>query len=365
MNLSNFNCNGIFITEQILQKSKVLGSNTLFMNSIFKSDSTDSKDKNTTDYYCEFENSKNISKSVISAIDNKNYDELINIHTKINKNNIINIYRFIYEKYEKNLEEIIQNLNINNEIKDSILKYLEKCYEDLYKYDSHYSATSQISNDFYKGNEYKIEQNGNKMVIINKTKNIEQEIDLNELVYDTQCIENKVLLKKTIQELPAEVIIDLFKETNLKIGISKTNRSYYDSKEDKILLSDSNISAKNIVHELGHALDYINHKGRNQNNSHYLKSKYKSGIKQFIKDGNEPYKEKWDSQKKEFIYIKGEKNAYCTWNENEMFAELYTLFMLGDCNSKEVIKKYFIEAQKEAKRSISMIRSLNPSIRHK
>ena len=49
---------------------------------------------------------------------------------------------------------------------------------------------------------------------------------------------------------------------------------------------------------------------------------------------------------------------YCTYTQEEMFAECYTLLILGNCKSKNVILKYFPECLECAKEIIKETRNL-------
>ena len=56
--------------------------------------------------------------------------------------------------------------------------------------------------------------------------------------------------------------------------------------------------------------------------------------------------------------------AYATANEKEMFAECYTLMMLGYCQSKDHILKYFPETFKVAGKLIAEIRQKSDTERY-
>lgn len=57
-------------------------------------------------------------------------------------------------------------------------------------------------------------------------------------------------------------------------------------------------------------------------------------------------------------------SVYATANEKEMFAECYTLMMLGDCQSKEHILKYFPETFKAAQTMLAEIRAKSDDERY-
>ena len=61
---------------------------------------------------------------------------------------------------------------------------------------------------------------------------------------------------------------------------------------------------------------------------------------------------------------KDKTSNYCTTNEKEMFAECFTLLINGDCQSKEVILKYFKPCLDVVKEMYLKIIKLPPEKRH-
>ena len=56
---------------------------------------------------------------------------------------------------------------------------------------------------------------------------------------------------------------------------------------------------------------------------------------------------------------------YCTYSIGEMFAECYTLLMLGDCKSKDCILQYFPDTLENVKKHLEWIRQQEQEVRHK
>ena len=57
------------------------------------------------------------------------------------------------------------------------------------------------------------------------------------------------------------------------------------------------------------------------------------------------------------------EGAYCTTDETEMFAECYTLLMLGDCDSKDTIITHFPNTLKAVKDILEKTRKLPVNMR--
>ena len=167
----------------------------------------------------------------------------------------------------------------------------------------------------------------------------------------------KIKTKKVIQQLPAEVIIDLSKEvTFLSNRDGDNNRSCYINIPDAVFLCDFDVEA--LTHETGHALDFMGAISTTKKSS-IFKNAYKTELQAFIDAGNVQYEKNSISG-----YQNGSVENYATKNELEMFAECYTLLMTGNCTSKNCILTYFPKTLEAAKQHLNYIRAQDDKTRH-
>ena len=169
---------------------------------------------------------------------------------------------------------------------------------------------------------------------------------------------------KMMQNLPAEILIDLSVEINKKINDGKNIKiknaaAFYTPDDNEITLGVNRPiydNAKNFVHELGHAIDYngviLNTAGSADGN---MKKVFEKELKAYLAKG---YKQSEGAGRTSTVMLNGKKqSSYATTDEQEMFAECYTLMMLGDCKSKEIIMKFFPETFNTAKKLLAEIRN--------
>ena len=128
----------------------------------------------------------------------------------------------------------------------------------------------------------------------------------------------------------------------------------FSPKEDNIATTFryeyNNSKMTTLVHELGHAMD--NTRNNNSGNQFSFGEKYYGTfIKELAASG--------------LRYDGSDDKLYCTKDINEMFAECYTLLMLGDCQSKDCILKHFPETLENVKKHIEWIRQQEQEVRHK
>ena len=76
------------------------------------------------------------------------------------------------------------------------------------------------------------------------------------------------------------------------------------------------------------------------------------------------YYEEYDYDKGVYKHKSGSFENYATWDEMEMFAECYSLLMIGDCTSKNCILTYFPKTLAAAQKHLEYIRSQSPEKRH-
>lgn len=176
----------------------------------------------------------------------------------------------------------------------------------------------------------------------------------------------KELFFEMLSEIPAEVLYDLAVE-NPKIYLPnyETERSCMgrDEKNGEYLRIDfHNMEPTQLLHEMGHILDHIYTENDNaygsfsSNNADFINA-FNIGIARFEAAGNKRHEEKWNSDEQKYEVLHSNGKAYCTFNEQEMFAECYHYIMTGDCMSKETIDKYFPEALELVRQYIDDIRN--------
>lgn len=179
--------------------------------------------------------------------------------------------------------------------------------------------------------------------------------------------EEKEKLIEALKQMPTLVLIDLFVEaTFTSSSVSEGEDGTFWSVTDKISLSGGSFDVETIVHELGHALDCIG-KGNNayyQSDNSKFSSIFNQEMKQYIAQGNQRCKTGYDKSGAYYTRHNEDGGNYATVDQQEMFAECYTLLMLGYCNSEEVIKKYFPKTLACAQEIIDSTRKKSASVRH-
>ena len=173
---------------------------------------------------------------------------------------------------------------------------------------------------------------------------------------------------KDLQSLPGEVLMDIANETDSFIpakdgevvtvqgGASCNAAGYYKVSNDTLHINPNN-GAQTLTHEIGHSVDFNGIKTNTssvERNKTFMKI-YNQEMRQFIAAGN-----------KQYIYSdkNRQREAYCTANPKEMFAECYTLLMTGNCGSKSTIEKYFPRTLAYINQLVDYNRSQSAKFRH-
>ena len=250
----------------------------------------------------------------------------------------------IKDKFNKELEIQLNNVFIDSsKLEEMLDKEINKMYPDS-------SPQTKITNSYYKGKEYDVKMNGNIILITNPQTGITTEVDIDKLCENLSG--DKEYFVKVLKSLPAEVLLDMknvFKITNSlpdKI-FSALIANHYNPLSKKISFDSDKPSKETIVHELGHAMDLKN----NQLMSSFWENE----------EYNKVYEEEMTEYTKEHDrYIWGIRTspAYATANIYEMFAECYTLLMLGGgtIRSEKTIKEHFPKTLENVKQHIENIR---------
>lgn len=271
-------------------------------------------------------------------------------------------------------ESDFRNSNLSKKEKDRYITMIQqKAFDTFTEKDFKANLNienAQINNDFYKSDNIYDIQFGmlyEPIIIKNKTTGIERTLDLRNISQKMSSID-RAKMWGMIQTFPPEALEDLVIEAsniNAHSGNEFLLRSFnadglYLPKIDEIVLAASRIGT--CIHELGHAIDY-NYKN-NSNTASTSNSDFSRIFEQEISNyrakGNQTYTEgeNRNSNGNDDYY------NYCTCNEREMFAECYTLLMLGDCYSKDTILNHFPNCLKATENLLKEIRKLPDNVRH-
>ena len=296
----------------------------------------------------------------------KQFKEHVFMITKDNVEEVLMNYR---NNYNISLDDAIKNeIGLSKTTKDELLAHINKCLNEAYGYKSVIKdRESQIKSDYYTGGKYIYNQNGDNITITNKTTGEIKKFNLENLCKDLP-LECKVKFKAMIQKLPAELIIDIFKEDRIYAASIDDGRSFYYSVRDFLLIHEGSITANTLAHETGHALDYMLYWKENKSStirSSEFMSAYRNEMQAYIEAGNTKHEEVLDAKIGQYKVISGDLSNYATWNEQEMFAECYALLMTGNCDSKDCILTYFPKTLDAAKKHLEYIRSQNDETRRK
>lgn len=240
--------------------------------------------------------------------------------------------------------------------------------DKLIGFDSHFNPSQQLKNKnkYHNGNEFYITKKGNSLGITNRSNFRVTIVDFDKILKNIPQFMKKDMIN-FLQQLPAEVLEDLSRE-GIRIKFDSEDHgdvaAYYRPANNTINLQFDYIhNADTLVHELGHAID---HKGfLNINKNGYFNNSYKTIFEKemaiYKKNGgkvNEQHQSLFN-----FKTTNSKEGAYCTTNETEMFAECYTLLMLGDCHSKDTIITHFPNTLKVVKNILEKTRKLPVNMR--
>ena len=234
------------------------------------------------------------------------------------------------------------------------------------------NQNSVVSNRFRKGDSHSVVQNGTILTIRNNKSGKQRTIDLDKLLQNYPNARERAKLIKMLQKMPGEVLMDIAIETDSfipssgeTVNVGRGGRcqaaGYYNPSDDTVHI-DPEKGVSTIVHETGHMVDF-NRANSKRNNSSVLKDPefkriFNDEMRKYISAGN-----------KRYVYDpSGRSNSprgtYATANEREMFAECYTLLMLGNCGSEGVITKYFPRTLAYINQKIEYNRQYSDSVRH-
>ena len=332
-----------------------------------------------------------------------NTAEAQKIMQTINKDNY-KIFMLAYvQNYKKDFLEEIQNSKIDSSVKAEFIKK----FRDFTNKEFKITTPHRVAQNPTGGDKYSIDLKGDILTVKNQRTGKISKIDFNNIL--SECSEfEKARLKKLITEkMSPGVLEDLAVEVR-KIKVQpeyeddyasdamETAGTYHDDNdyiciraveiydlENKMLIGilDDKASDKldevlieTLTHEIGHAVDYNGYIfNTNSSAGGKFYEAFKKELEKYQKAGKEIFNPDDKDFKIESDYKFNEEtgdlethsnSVYATRNEIEMFAECYTIIMLGDCQSKEHIQKYFPETLKAVKNLLAEIRQLSPAKRH-
>lgn len=309
--------------------------------------------------------------NILQQLDNSNYKAFLSAYQTNNN---------------KDLIDSIKESKLDETQKNQLLATIRKLIYNDNKI-TKTKRTSQISTPQYQGAAYDISLSGNTLSIKNKTTGKTSTIDLNKFLSKCTEFERAVIKKNLVENLPGEVLEDIaiesrFVKVSPDMKVISYNEDieaagYYQSRSDSITLSRKEIYNIHIpifgldqisssipevyTHELGHAIDYNGYVlNTNSSGANKFKEVFEKELEKYKAAGKVQYSyEKGFKQETTLNNNTGKTDmntAYATANEEEMFAECYTLMMLGDCQSKEHILKYFPQTFEAAKALLAEIR---------
>lgn len=272
----------------------------------------------------------------------------------------------------KTIQKEIKEKGFENISIDTIHQAYSKLFEKIQKNKLNISE-SKISNKYYKSEHSYVKVTMDNKIVIADDKNNKTVIDKNKLlaVYSSH---DKEVMWSVIKNLPAEALVDMAAEVSFRnVRESEGAAGSFNFVIDKINI-DSIGDAETILHEMGHAIDC---KGKGSENNYQTKhnAKFKQVFAEemaaFEKAGNKRCNAYYDSKgryhtKNDTLSSANSNNdsTYATVDEQEMFAECYALAMSGECQSEEVINKYFPKTLACVLEMIENTRKLPKSQRH-
>ena len=335
-------------------------------------------------------------KDFCRSLRNGNTAEAKKIMDTIDKDNYKMFLLTYTQNYKQDLIKEIQDSGIDDSVKNQMIKKIRDLTNEEFKITVKHRVTQSPNG----GDKYSIDLNGDILTVKNQRTGKVSKINFNELLSECSEFEKAKLKKVLAEQMPGNVLEDLSVEIRkLKVqpkydddyeyedfktaGTYHSNNDYiyidasmlYGLAEDGMdrwiskWISDDMLN-ENIIeiltHEIGHSIDYngyIFNTASSSGGKFY--EAFKREMEEYKKAGKVPY----NKNDKNFKYerdtrfnqetgeIESDSNTvYATSSEREMFAECYTLIMLGDCQSKDHILKYFPETFKAAQELLKEIR---------
>ena len=340
------------------------------------------------------------TQNFLKALKKGDSETLTNIISNLDNDNC-KLFLMAYEsKIGRGVMSDIKRSNLDKTTQNRLLSKLKSLLDKEYKI-TKTKRTSQLSNST-EGDAYDINYDGKFLSVKNRKTGKLTRIDLNKKLSNCTELERIILTKYMVENLPGEVLEDfaievpsmgfapiqymmdsdteaagIYKEFNDNIEISRCE-IYNMVNPPRYLFYDIDIKMEGVVssllttiaHELGHAVDFNGYSVNNSSSEASLKFKkvFEKELEKYISSGHvqfgstpdfNPYTViRWPDGSTDNI------SAYATSSIGEMFAECYTLLMLGNCTSAKHIKKYFPETLNAAEVLLKEIRSKSESERY-
>ena len=314
----------------------------------------------------------------VNHIDQQNISKIkIDIYQRLNKDNVIGTFTGF-----DIITAIQKSKALPEAEKEKMISHITSLLYDANKE----IRNSKIENDYYKSEKEYDARFMQHSILVNENNPYKSKwIDFwNIFKYGDNNEFEQVRLQQLLQELPPEALMDFasevkrFKIQYANITVGEGGHYSYDdtpqgSGKNEIVSIIQDLET--LVHELGHAMDfsYNNPEKSNQSkasNSKSFQNAFYEGMYRYKEAGytrystDENYKSVEEQQFDELTLDEQSEKGfrcdsnYCTYNIKEMMAECYTLLILGNCKSKNVILKYFPECLECAKEIIKETRNL-------
>ena len=314
----------------------------------------------------------------VNHIDQQNISKIkIDIYQRLNKDNVIGTFSGF-----DIITAIQKSKALPKAEKEKMISHITSLLYDANKE----IRNSKIENNYYKSEKEYHASFSKYSIHVSETWPYKSKwIDFIDIFkYGDNNEFEQVRLQKILQELPPEALMDFAAEVKrFKIQYVNTtpnesghysyNGTPQGSGKDEIVSITQNLET--LVHEIGHAMDfsYNNPEKSNQSkacNSEKFQEAFYSGMHRYKTAGytrfsnDKNYKSVEEQQFDELTLDEQSKKGfrydsnYCTYKIEEMMAECYTLLILGDCQSKNVILKNFPECLECAKEIIEETRNL-------
>lgn len=299
---------------------------------------------------------------------NKGYEvKFTNGEFHVSKNGKDCIIYFIKSNGGASIDDKENNLYIIENQNGTI----DRIYKGIDDITTNYSSKQlKNKNEYHNGNEFYITKKGNSLGITNRSNFRVTIVDFDKILKNIPQFMKKDMIN-FLQQLPAEVLEDLSRE-GVTINFDSKDHGdlagYYSSNNNTINLQDIYKNhTETLVHELGHAIDYtkgfLDLKNSSNFNNNY-KTIFEQEMATYKKNGGKVnVQHQYNYSQSDFTFTNSLEGAYCTTDEKEMFAECYTLLMLGDCQSKDTIITHFPNTLKAVKDILEKTRKLPVNMR--
>jgi len=305
-----------------------------------------------------------------SKINENNVEKLIKL---LNKDNIINCCMKYSELHNKDFITFLYSKvsDINNKHRERLIRHIEKClgYQPNKKITNSQVKTQNYTSPYV----YDVVFDGNQVSIYNKTTNKTSKIDIDKIFKDSERKFDKLAIISIMQKLPGEILefianekislISLYdnaskkmQDTFKKRGLAAFSGLYRNDIEQIIV----DASANTIVHEVGHAVDYMVDSIVLSDRTPVIRKAFWDGLERYKADGYPVHsliksENTADSEKPDY---------YFSTNPQECWSRVFELLYLGHCDGQEILEKYWGEFIELEKAYIQLVQNAPDNLRH-